>query len=299
MSRALLVLGCGYSARRFLDRHGGGFARVDATMRAPDGAPPAGITRHAFDGITAAPTLRAAARQATHVIASIPPGERSDPGLDALAGDLAAAPALTWIGYLSTTAVYGDRGGATVDETAVPTPQSPRARRRLAAEEAWRRFGSAHGAAVQIFRLSGIYGPGRNALVDLARGTARRIDKPGHAFNRIHVDDIADALMAGITRPAAGPVLVLADDAPAPSHEVVRFAAELLGIPPPPLVPYDEAQLSDMARSFWTENKRIDNAGTKRALGLVLHYPDFRAGLRALHADGEGGGGETLAGRPR
>jgi hypothetical protein len=288
VSRTLLVLGLGYTARRFVALHGRGFAHIEGTSRSP-GAPVPGVTQHLFDGGPPSAELRAAARGATHLLVSIPPNEAGDPGLAALSEDLAAAPGLAWAGYLSTTAVYGDRGGAWVDEATPPAPTSPRGRRRLAAEQAWRDFGAGRGIAVQIFRLAGIYGSGRNALVDVARGTARRIHKAGQRFNRIHVDDIAAALAAAIDRPHAGPLFNLADDEAAPSAEVVAFAAELLGVPPPPVVPFAEAGLSEMARSFWAENKRVSSRATWQALGVAPAFPTYRIGLAALHAACEGG----------
>jgi nucleoside-diphosphate-sugar epimerase len=290
VSGRLLVLGLSYTVRRFVALHGRRFARIDGTSRRPDAAP--GVTQHLFDGVVASDELRAAARGATHVLASIPPGEAGDPGLAALGEDLAAAPDLGWIGYLSTTAVYGDRGGAWVGEATPPAPTSPRGRRRLAAEAAWQHFGRVHAVPVQVFRLAGIYGPGRNALIDVARGTARRIHKAGQCFNRVHVDDIAAALAAAMARPGAGPLFNLADDEPAPSEEVVRYAAELLGVAPPPLVPFEGSGLSAMARSFWAENKRVSSRATRQALGFDLAYPTYRAGLAALHAVG---GKETRA----
>lgn len=289
MSDVLLVLGCGYTAQRFITLRGVRFGSIEGTSRNPAAVPRLpGVRLHAFDGGVPADALRAAARSATHVLASIPPGAQGDPGLAALAADLAAAPRLAWIGYLSTTAVYGDRGGAWVDEATVPAPSAARGARRLAAEEAWLEFGAGRGVPVQLFRLAGIYGPGRNPLVDLARGTARRLHKEGQTFNRIHVDDVVAALAAALERPRAGPVFNLADDEPAPSAEVVAFAAELLGVAPPPLVPLAEAALSEMAKSFWIENKRVASRLTRRVLGLRFAYPTYRAGLTALYAAGEG-----------
>jgi nucleoside-diphosphate-sugar epimerase/uncharacterized protein YjbJ (UPF0337 family) len=295
----LLILGCGYVARRFVALHGARFCAIAGTSRDPAAAPPLpGVHLHAFAGAVPSDELRAAARAATHVLAAIPPDEHGDPGLAALAADLAAAPRLAWIGYLSTTAVYGERRGGWVDEATAPAPTSSRGQRRLAAEEAWLAFGAARGVPVQVFRLAGLYGPGRNALVELARGTARRLHKEGQTFNRIHVDDVAAALAAALARPRAGPVFNLADDEPAPSADVVAYAADLLGMAPPPLVPLAEAALSEMARSFWAENKRVASRITRRALGLRLAFPTYRAGLAALHAAGEGatpGGPSTLS----
>jgi dTDP-4-dehydrorhamnose reductase len=285
----LLVLGMGYSASRFVELHRGKFARVAATARRMDKVAALkadGVEAHLFDG-AASPGLLQAAHEASHVLVSIPPGESGDPALNALGPALVGNRALSWIGYLSTTAVYGDQQGGWVDEDTPVSPQSARAKRRAAAEEAWRAL--AHDRrAVQIFRLSGIYGPGRNALVDLKHGNARRLTKPGQVFNRIHVDDIARVLAAAIERPGAGPVFNLADQEPAPVHEVVTYAAGLLGIEAPPLMPAEEAGLSDMAKSFWAENKRISIKGLQTGLGVDLAFPTYREGLASLFAAGEG-----------
>jgi nucleoside-diphosphate-sugar epimerase len=184
--------------------------------------------------------------------------------------------------------VYGDHGGAWIDETAPPNPTSARSRRRLAAEEAWLALGRRTGKPVQVFRLAGIYGPRRNPLAQLAAGTATRIVKPGQIFNRIHVDDIAAALAASLDRPRAGAVYNVADDEPAPPQDVVAYAASLAGVVPPAEIPFDEASLSPMARSFYAETKRVSNRLLKQELGLTLRYPTYREGLAALRAAGEG-----------
>ena len=285
----LLVLGMVYSASRFVELHRGKFARVAATARRMDKVAALkadSVEAHLFDG-AASPGLLQAAHEVSHVLVSIPPGESGDPALNALGPTLAGNRALSWIGYLSTTAVYGDQQGGWVDEDTPVSPQSARAKRRAAAEEAWRAL--AHDRrAVQIFRLSGIYGPGRNALVDLKHGNARRLTKPGQVFNRIHVDDIARVLAAAMGRPGAGQVFNLADQEPAPVHEVVTYAAGLLGMQPPPLMPVEEAGLPDMAKSFWSENKRISIKGLHTGLGVDLAFPTYREGLASLFAAGEG-----------
>jgi nucleoside-diphosphate-sugar epimerase len=289
--RRLLILGMGFCARRFVALHGARFDHIAATARTGETAERVrrlGCEPVAFEaGGAVSPGLAALAAGATHVLVSIPPGAGGDATLDALRVALGAARP-TWIGYLSSVVVYGDQGGGRVDEAIPARPSSDRGRRRLAAEAAWLGFGAAHGVAVQVFRLAGIYGPGRNALANLAAGRARRIVKPGQAFNRIHVDDVAAALWAGIERPSAGPLFSLADDEAAPSDAVVAFAASLLGREPPAAIPYEQAVLSPMAADFWAENKRVDNTRTKQALGLTLAYPTYREGLRALCAAGEG-----------
>ncbi len=221
---------------------------------------------------------------ATHILLSIPPDDLGDAALDCHGADIAALPGVEWIGYLSTTGVYGDTGGGWVDETAVPAPSGVRGRRRLAAEDAWLAFGARHGLAVQVFRLAGIYGPGRNALAAVRRGAARRIEKPGHVFSRIHVDDIAQVLAASIARPKPGAIYNVCDDEPAAGADVVAHACALLGVAPPPLVPLADADLSAMARSFYADNRRISNARIKEELGVALKFPDYRAGLASLLA---------------
>ena len=243
---------------------------------------------------------------ATHLLSSIAPGrgtdgdaDRVDPVLAAHDDDIAAIKqSLRWVGYLSTTSVYGDRDGAWTDESATLGATSVRGRRRIAAEQAWQ-DGAARetGVPVHCFRLAGIYGPGRSAIDQLRHGTARRIDKPGQVFNRIHVEDIATIVQASMNSPRGGAVYNCADDDPAPSHEVVAHAAGLLGIAPPPLVPFDQAELSPMGRSFYAENKRTDNGLIKRELGVRLAHPTYREGLRAQLA-GEKGGGNGPASPP-
>jgi nucleoside-diphosphate-sugar epimerase len=223
--------------------------------------------------------------RATHVLATAPPGEAGDPVLARY--DLAAAPLLRWAGYLSTTGVYGDRGGGWVDETTAPAPGQARSVRRLEAERQWAAL--AGRMAVDLFRVAGIYGPGRSAFDDLRAGTARRVDRPGHAFGRVHRDDIAGAVLAAMRqdRPPGVRVLHLADDLPAEGAAVVAEAARLLGAEPPPLVPFDAAwaAMSPMARSFWSENRRVSSAATQAALGYRWRYPDYRAGLAAILAE--------------
>lgn len=230
--------------------------------------------------------------QATHLLCTAPPDASGDPALSLYADAIAAAPRLRWIGYLSTTGVYGDRNGAWVDEDTEPAPISDRSRRRLAAEEGWRRL--ADRCAVDIFRLAGIYGPGRSALDDLRAGKARRIIKPGHAFGRIHRDDIVRAVLAAMRQELAlgARILNLADDEPAESADVVAEAARLLRIPPPPAVPFEQAAdaISPMARSFWAESRKVSSQRTQQALGLRWRYPSYREGLRAILAE-EGGQG--------
>ena len=214
----------------------------------------------------------------THVLTSIAPDEQGDPVLDLQGGDLGSAPTLRWIGYLGTTGVYGDRQGAWVDEDTPIDPTLARADRRARAEAAW----LASGLPAHVFRLAGIYGPGRNALVNLREGNARRIVKPGQVFSRIHVDDIATVLEASMARPRPGWIYNVCDDEPAPPQDVVAYAAGLLGVEPPPEQDYATSELSPMARTFYKDNRRVRNERIKRELGVELAYPSYREGLAAL-----------------
>lgn len=224
---------------------------------------------------------------ATHLLISAPPGADGDPVLPEMAEAIKAhGEAIEWIGYLSTTGVYGDRDGAEVTEEDAVRPTSERGRRRAEAEAAWLALGEETGIPVQVFRLAGIYGPGRNQIVSLRQGKARRIVKPGHVFSRIHVDDIAAVLEASIGRPRAGGIYNVCDDEAAPPQDVVLFAADLAGLTPPPEISLDAADLSPMARSFYDETKRVSNARIKSELGVRLRYPTYREGLRALFEAG-------------
>jgi nucleoside-diphosphate-sugar epimerase len=218
----------------------------------------------------------------THLLHSIPPGHDGDPVLRHYRAEIAHLSTLDWIGYLSTVGVYGNYAGAVVDETAQPHPNNERTRARVVAESGWLALGEEAGRPAQVFRLAGIYGPGRSALDKLRAGTARRIVKPGQVFNRIHVEDIATVLEASIARPRAGATYNVADDEPAPPEDVIAYGAELLGIEPPPEVPFEEADLSPMARSFYGDSRRISNALIKSELGVRLAYPNYREGLQTL-----------------
>jgi nucleoside-diphosphate-sugar epimerase len=287
----LFVFGLGYTSLTFLRRHGAGFSAIAGTVRNAEKAArlaEEGIATRRFGADGTDPVIPEDLARADALLVSIPPGEAGDPALARFADAIASAPRLSWIGYLSTIGVYGDHGGAWVDETTPPAPASVRSRQRLAAEKAWARLGETSGKAVHLFRLPGIYGPGRNALANLADGTARRIVKPGQVFNRVHVDDIAGALMRSIARPRPGAVYNVADDEPAPPQEVVAYAARLAGIEPPPEIPFEAAPLSRMAASFYAENKRVSNRLVKEELGLRLRFPTYREGLAALRAAGEG-----------
>lgn len=276
----LLVFGLGYSAQAFVARHADMFASIAGTRRSAR-ADVAGVAPLVFDDGRSDPALDAAIAQADVALVSIAPDEAGDPVLRACADALARASRLRRVIYLSTVGVYGDHGGGWVDETTPPRPASARSQARLAAERAWEEAAERHGFALDVLRLSGIYGPGRSAIDNLRRGAARRLVKPGQVFNRIHVDDIAGAIRACVLRDRAGAIYNVTDDEPAPPQDVVAFAAGLLGVAPPPEQDFETADLTPMARSFYGENKRVSNARAKDALGWTPLYPTYREGLRA------------------
>jgi nucleoside-diphosphate-sugar epimerase len=283
--RRLVVFGCGYSARRFVELYGSRFAAIDATSRSADGAAAlaaGGLMAHVFDGTETTPALAAAISSATHVLVSAAPGEAGDPTLRGAGEALEAASNIEWVGYLSTIGVYGDADGGWVSEDTLPAPENERGMRRVEAEADWIDFGRRKGVAAQVFRLAGIYGPGRSAVENLRAGTARRLVKPGQVFNRIHVDDIAAAVAAGIERPEVGPLVNVTDNEPAAPQDVVAYAAGLLSLPVPPDIPFETADLSPMARSFYSSNKRVSNARLREALGVTLTFPTYREGIAAL-----------------
>lgn len=220
----------------------------------------------------------------THLLLSIPPSDNGDPVFNYHADDLLRIDTLQWVGLLSTTAVYGDRDGGWVDEQAEIRPTNKRGSRRALAEAQWNSLHASWRVPVHTFRLAGIYGPGRSALDAVRAGSSRRIDKPGHAFNRIHVEDIVRVLAASMTRPHAGAAYNVSDDLPSPSHEVIAYACELLGLPVSPLIPFDSVDQAPMARSFYLDNKRVDNKLIKSELGVDLKYPDYKSGLDACLA---------------
>jgi nucleoside-diphosphate-sugar epimerase len=285
----LLCFGLGYSAEHFVGLYGDGFARIVATVRGAERAAVlnarlAGrLKALTFDGHSASPELVHAIGEADAALISIPQDETGDPVLRACGDAFERAERLRTIVYLSTVGVYGDRHGDWVDEESPALPSTARSRARLAAEQVWQELGRRRGIPVAILRLAGIYGPGRSALTQIARGDARRILKPGQIFNRIHVDDIAQAIDAALARRASG-IFNVADDEPTPSGDPLVFAAQLLGAPPPPEIAYEDAAptMSPLAKSFWQECRRVNNDKLKRALGVTLRYPSYREGLRAL-----------------
>jgi nucleoside-diphosphate-sugar epimerase len=292
MMATLICIGLGYSAEHFVSAYGHPFDRIYGTMRNAERAAAlngdSGGTLRAlvFDGTLASPEFRQAIGEADVALISIPQDDSGDPLLRICGDAFAAAPRSRSIVYLSTVGVYGDRRGAWVEEDTPAEPVSARGRDRLAAERAWQDLGERRGIAVAILRLAGIYGPGRNALIQLARGQARRIVKPGQVFNRIHVADIAQAIDAAVARRASG-IFNVADDEPSPPGDPIIYAAQLLGVAPPPEIAFADAAptMSPLALSFWQECRRVRNAKLKRALSVSLRYPTYREGLRALLAE--------------
>ncbi len=242
-----------------------------------------GIDAFLFDGSAPVEGGGKAFENVTHLLSSVPPSDNGDPVISRHGVDIAALSDLQWAGYLSTTGVYGDHGGQWVDEQTPLTPSGARGRRRMEAEQAWQAVYHSHGVPVHIFRLAGIYGPDRNPLQSLRRGKAKRIDKPGQVFSRIHVDDIASVLLASMDRPNPGAVYNVADDLAEAPEKVVQFAAGLLAMEPPPLIPFENADITPMAQSFYDDNKRVSNDRIKTELGVRLKYPDYKTGLTALY----------------
>jgi len=281
----LLSFGHGYSARALARRLLAQGWRVIGTTRSE--AKAAEIRATGAEAVLwPPPRCGPLLDQATHILVSAGPAGGDDPVLMHCAGALGArGDQFDWVGYLSTTAVYGDRGGAEVDETSVCAPSTERGQWRLAAERDWLALGHETGLPVHIFRLAGIYGPGRGPFAKVRAGTARRIVKPGQVFSRIHVEDIATVLEASIARPHPSAIYNVCDDEAAPPEDVIAHAAGLLGVPVPPAEAFEEAEMTPMARSFYAESKRVSNARLKQELGVELAYPTYREGLAALLAE--------------
>lgn len=284
----IFCFGLGYSALHFLDVQES--VEASGTVRAADKARALrgdGVEAFVFDGARADAGIASRLAQAEAVLASVAPGAQ-DPVLARFAEAIAANRRLRAIVYLSTIGVYGDHGGAWVDEMSQTSPSSARGRARLVAEAQWRALGASMGVPVHILRLAGIYGPGRNLLIKLREGEARRIIKPGQTFNRAHVEDIAQAISLVLAESAPGGIWNVADEEPAPPQDVIAFAAGLLGMAPPPEEPFETADMTPMARSFYADNKRVSIQKLKQELGFSQKYPTYREGLRALAAAGEG-----------
>lgn len=282
----LFVFGHGYSAEASV-RHirqdvdaGATIAGTTRVLEREDEAE-SSLRLHAFDGTSPGETLRHDLRGATHLLVSIPPDAAGDPALRLHHADLGAARHLKWIGYFSTVGVYGDFGGAWVDETAPTRPTSPRSQWRVEAEQQWRDYAEARGLPLLILRLAGIYGPGRSAFDRLRDGTARRIVKPGQVFNRIHVEDIGRVTALAAARRLGG-TFNLSDGEPAPPQDMVEHAAKLLSVPVPPDLDFATAELTEMARSFYGDNKRVKSRAILDALRIELLYPSYREGLAGI-----------------
>lgn len=302
MAKKLFCFGLGYSATALARRLQGDGWQVAGTCRTPQKCEvlkAEGIDARVFDGSQPIDGLEQMLSGVTHVLSSIPPrapqpasepgsgvGQHTvcDPVIAHHYQDLMVVSGLQWLGYLSTTGVYGDTAGAEVDEDSPLNPTSDRGRHRVEAEAAWLTLHRERGLAVHVFRLAGIYGPGRSVLDQVRENVAKCIDKPDHRFSRIHRDDIVETLMASIARPDGGAVYNVCDDLPAPQAAVVTHASRLLGKPAPPLIPFDEAAktMSPMALSFWRDNRRVSNRRIKEVLGVKLHHPTFREGLEQI-----------------
>jgi len=279
MEKTLFSFGHGYSAQALAHRLLAEGWRVYGTTRNP-GKIKALKDQGVHPLLWGHDDIPSALAQATHLLSSVSPDADGDPVLaEYRAAITAAAPQIAWVGYLSTTGVYGDRQGGWVDESSPLTPGTRRGQARVDAERAW---AAIPGLPLHIFRLAGIYGPGRGPFEKVRQGTAQRIIKPGQVFSRTHVEDIAQVLAASIARPDPGAAYNVCDDDPAPPQDVIAHAADLLDLPLPPAVDFNNADLSPMARSFYSESKRVSNDRIKEGLGVTLLYPSYREGLRAI-----------------
>ncbi|MEM7621034.1 MAG: SDR family oxidoreductase [Pseudomonadota bacterium] len=280
----LFCFGLGYSAKVFAKRllHKGW--TLSGTSRTEEGLSrleEMGFQGILFDGEQQSDVVSDAISQASHILCSIAPSAGLDPALKFHKNDL-QSKTFDWIGYLSTVGVYGNWDGAWVDETSETRPKSERSKNRVVAENEWLELARNNNLPIHIFRIAGIYGPGRNPIKTLKEGRGRRLNKPGQVFNRIHVDDIANVLEASVASPNPGAIYNVTDNEPAPPQDVVSYAAQLLAIDPPPLIPFEEANLTPMARSFYGENKRVRNSRIIDELGVSLSYPTYREGLQAI-----------------
>lgn len=281
----LFCFGLGYSALALVGTLAGRGWRIAGTCRSAEkqrALASRSVEAHIFDRDRPLADAPAALAGTTHLLSSVPPDASGDPVIDLHGDDIGALKGLAWAGYLSTTGVYGDHAGGWVDEDTPRTPVGERGRRRVAAEDAWLGLRRRFGTPVHLFRLAGIYGPGRNALETVKAGAARRVVKPGQVFSRIHRDDIVQALIASMDAPNSGAAYNLCDDEAAPPQDVIAYACALLGREPPPEIPFSAAELSPMARSFYEDNKRVRNRRMKQALGVSLKWPTYREGLKGL-----------------
>lgn len=283
-SNHLFCFGMGYCAKAFASRLGADEWHISGSTRS-ENVPNQAFDHHFFDGNAPLAKAPSVLEDVTHILVSAAPGATGDPVLAHHRDDISQLKALKWVGYLSTTGVYGDTGGMTVNEAAATHPSSKRSQNRLAAETEWLDLFTQLDVPVHIFRLPGIYGPGRSALDQVSAGKARRIDKPGHMFSRVHVDDIANTLATSVDNCWPGRIYNVCDDEAAAPADVTAYACELLGIDPPEPIPFETAQqtMSPMALSFWQDNRRVDNTRLKSELGVKLEYPTYRQGLRAIY----------------
>lgn len=285
--KEMLFFGFGFTAEALSPRlaaMGWTITGTTTTLAGADRLRALGHEALIYDGTAPSRDVVEALQRATHVVVSAPPGDSGDPVLVHHRSEISAAPSVQWIGYLSTIGVYGNHDGAWVDETTPATPGSQRSKRRVRAEREWLSMAEPGARRVQVFRLAGIYGPGRSAIEQVLSGRARRVVKPGQVFNRIHVADIAATLEAAIVKGGRHDIYNVTDDEPAPPQDVIALAAVLLGQPPPPEIPFNDAEMSPMGRSFYSELKRVRNDRIKQDLGVELTYPTYREGLAAIAA---------------
>ena len=286
----LVVFGLGFSAKAFVDFAHQHFSDITATVTTAEKAARLNANKHhvyVFNDDKADPKISEALREADAILISIGPDEYGDPVLRRFSREIEQSQSIKWIGYLSTIGVYGDAQGGWVDETTPPIPSHPRTQMRVKVEHQWLDLGQRVAKPVQIFRLAGIYGPGRNPILNLTQ-RAQRIIKPGQVFNRIHVEDIAQTLLASLAKPRAGAIYNVTDHEPAPPQDVLTYAAELMGVEPPPEIPFEKAVMSEMARSFYADNKRVSNRLIREELGVTFLHPTYREGLKSLAEAGEG-----------
>ncbi len=279
----VLILGMGWSGRVLATQLQARGVQVAGTVRDLAAAPDDGLRRYPLQAdATPSPALLDAIAQAEAVLCSVPPDAEGDPALRRLLPALQASPALRWVGYLSSTSVYADRAGGWIDETSVADATETAGVQRRLAEAQWRALAGQRGIASAVLRLPGLYGPDRNALVQLAQGRARHVVRPGLVFNRLHVQDLAAVIIAAMQRPVQQALYLPSDDEPAPPQEVLAFAAQLGGFAMPPAVAWDDPALSPTLRRFYESNKRIDSRATREALGWEPQFPTYREGLRDL-----------------
>ncbi|MBF9234436.1 SDR family oxidoreductase [Microvirga alba] len=289
----LFVFGLGYTAGHFVEAYRDHFAEICGTVRSAEkqeALRAAGFQAHRFDAGRGDDGIADELARSDALLVSVPPVAGSDIVLETFSDLITSSSRLRWVGYLSTVGVYGDAGGGWVNEDTPPDPVNDRSRSRVIAERRWLDLGRTSHCSTHLFRLGGIYGPGRNALPRVVQGDARRIIKPGQFFNRIHVADVAQVLMSSIRSPSRNTIYNVVDDEPAPPQDVITYAAKLLGRAPPPEEAFADANLGAMAKSFYGDNKRVLNTRIKRDLGVVLQFPTYRHGLEALLAAGEGAG---------